>query len=117
YPGALALCWAGCGADQNPLPRRKVELAEHYGKQLATAVKNTLGKPMAALKGDLRMIYTEIDVPFADLPTREQLAAELESKNKFAVNRARLLLKQLEKQGSLRGTYPYPVQVWRLGDQ
>ena len=28
-PGVQAMFWAGCGGDQNPLPRRKVELARH----------------------------------------------------------------------------------------
>ena len=37
HPGAVALFWAGCGGDQNPLPRRTVDLAEKYGKQLADA--------------------------------------------------------------------------------
>ena len=36
HPGAIALFFAGCGADQNPLPRRTVELAKHYGRRLAT---------------------------------------------------------------------------------
>ena len=35
HPGATALFFAGCGADQNPLPRRKVELARQYGHDLA----------------------------------------------------------------------------------
>ncbi len=42
HPGAVALFWAGCGADQNPLPRRTPELAEHYGRRLAAAVDRTL---------------------------------------------------------------------------
>src|SRR5262249_54476286 len=45
HPGAVALFWAGCGADQNPLPRRTVELAEHYGKRLAAAVEDVLAAP------------------------------------------------------------------------
>lgn len=49
HPGATALFFAGCGADQNPLPRRTVELAKDYGKQLATAVNDVLAKPMIAV--------------------------------------------------------------------
>ncbi len=37
------------------------------------------------------------------------------SPNRSVAARAKALLKQLEEQGSLRGTYPYPVQVWQLG--
>lgn len=115
YPGATALFFAGCGADQNPLPRRTVELAEKYGRELAEAVQLVLNKTMTPVKGSLRSAYTEIDLPFAELPTREKLAQDLFSKNKFEVNRAKLLLKQLEEKGSLRGNYPYPVQVWTVG--
>ena len=38
HPGAAAMFVNTCGGDQNPLPRRMVELAKEYGKQLATAV-------------------------------------------------------------------------------
>src|SRR5262249_4392760 len=116
YPGATALFWAGCGADQNPLPRRAVALAEEYGRQLADSVKAVVGRPMTPLDGNLGMSYREISLPFAELPTREQIAQDTLSKNKSVANRARLLLKELEKQGSLRATYPYPVQVWRMGE-
>src|SRR5262249_16959301 len=45
YPGATALFFAGCGGDQNPLPRRNVALAEGYGKQLAEGVASVLRAP------------------------------------------------------------------------
>ena len=37
------------------------------------------------------------------------------SKNQYIVSRAKLLLKEFEKSGSLKQTYPYPVQTWQLG--
>src|SRR5262249_55991368 len=39
HPGAVALFWAGCGGDQNPLPRRSVARAQAYGRQLAEGVE------------------------------------------------------------------------------
>ena len=36
----------GCGADQNPLPRRTVRLARQYGKTLAAAVDRVLNEEM-----------------------------------------------------------------------
>ncbi|HEX8203910.1 MAG TPA: neutral/alkaline non-lysosomal ceramidase N-terminal domain-containing protein, partial [Isosphaeraceae bacterium] len=39
HPGAVALFVAGCGGDQNPLPRGTVEHARGYGRQLAEAVE------------------------------------------------------------------------------
>ncbi len=115
HPGAIAFFWAGCGGDQNPLPRRTVALAESYGRQLADGVEAVLQKPMTPVRGTLAETYTEIDLPFGDLPSREQLVKDTTSPNRSVAARAKALLKQLEEQGSLRGTYPYPVQVWQLG--
>src|SRR5690606_12417915 len=59
--------------------------------------------------------YAEIPLPFAELPSREQIIRDTESTNKFIAARAKNLLAQLEKEG-LPKDYPYPVQVWRLGE-
>ncbi|MCS7044992.1 MAG: neutral/alkaline non-lysosomal ceramidase N-terminal domain-containing protein [Gemmataceae bacterium] len=115
YPGAIALFWAGCGADQNPLPRRRVELARKYGKQLANSVRAVLGGTMEPLHGNWSTVYRELALPYHEVPTRERLVEATKSSNKYEVNRARELLRQLETKGSLRGDYPYPIQVWRFG--
>jgi hypothetical protein len=117
HSGAIALFWAGCGADQNPLPRRTVELAEEYGRLLAGAVEAVLKAPMAAVAPRLSTAYTEIDLPLADLPSREALVKDSLDKDRYRASRAKLLLKQLEEKGSLRQTYPYPVQTWQLGGE
>lgn len=115
HPGTTALFWAGCGADQNPLPRREVEHAREYGRQLAAAVDEVLADEMTPVAGELMHQYAEIDLPFDDLPTAEQLQADAESSNRFVASRAKLLLERLERDGALQATYPYPVQVWHLG--
>lgn len=117
HPGATALFWAGCGADQNPLPRRTVELAQDYGRQLAQAVGHVLDGEMQAVEGRLQTAYAEIDLPFDKLPTVDQLKAEAASDNRFVASRARRLLDQIEAGGSLSPTYPYPIQVWHLGSE
>ena len=53
HPGCTALFFAGCGGDQNPLPRRKVELAKQYGSDLADAVDAVLAKPLTPASGQL----------------------------------------------------------------
>ena len=116
YPGAVALFWQGCGGDQNPLPRRKNELTEEYGRQLAAGVDAVIKAPMKEVKPALKTAYTEIDLPLADLPSREEIVKDTMAKDKFIASRAKHLLKQLDEKGSLRQTYPYPVQAWQLGD-
>jgi hypothetical protein len=115
-PGAQAMFVAGCGADQNPLPRRTVELAEAYGQQLADAVQRVLGGPMRPITAPLMSAYEEIDLPFGTLPTRAKLETEAKASNFSLANRAKKLLGILDSQGSFAPTYPYPVEVWRLGE-
>lgn len=115
FPGAQAMFWAGCGADQNPLPRQTVELAQEYGRQLAQAVADVLAHPLAAVSPELTTTYREIDLPLSPLPTRAQLEEETAAKNQYAASRARYLLKQVDAGQPLSPTYPYPVSVWKLG--
>jgi neutral ceramidase len=118
HPGATAMCWIGCGGDQNPLPRRTYERLNEYGRHAASAVEKALtsGTSTAvAPSASLALSYGEIDLPFAALPTKAQLEANAESGNKFEANRARILLARLERDGRLSPHYPYPVQVWQLG--
>ena len=116
HPGTIAMFMAGCGADQNPVPRKTVELATDYGKQIADSVDRALAGPMRSVHGSLRTAYREIDLAFDELPSQEKLEADLKSENVYLVRRAAHLLDKLSHDGKLSPTYPYPVQMWRLGD-
>ena len=115
HPGAVALFWAGCGADQNPLPRQTLELAQSYGRRLATAVDEVLVTSMTPVSGSLATRYAEIPLALDKLPSRDELQKDLTSKNKYLVSRAKMLLAQIDAGQPLSPTYPYPVQVWQLG--
>jgi hypothetical protein len=116
HPTAVAMFVAGCGADQNPIPRRKVEYAEVYGDQLAAAVDEVLRNPLEKIEGELSTSYREIDLPFENLPSREQLEKDQQSSNKYVASRAKLLLEKIDAGKPLQTTYPFPVQAWRFGD-
>ncbi|WDQ15713.1 neutral/alkaline non-lysosomal ceramidase N-terminal domain-containing protein [Rhodopirellula sp. P2] len=117
HPGCVALFFAGCGADQNPLPRRTVELAQHYGRRLADAVETVLlTSEMHPVQGSLRTSYAEIDLPFDELPTREEIELNSRSENRYEVARAKMLLEQIDGGAPLLPTYPYPVSAWAVGD-
>jgi hypothetical protein len=107
---------AGCGADQNPIPRRKPELAEHYGKELAASVADLRAGTMRPIKTPFAATYEEISLAFDRLPTKEQLETDIASENFFIGSRAIHLLKKIASDGELKRTYPYPVQVWRFGE-
>jgi hypothetical protein len=111
YPEATALFFQGAGADQNPLPRRSVALAEQYGKTLAIAVDRVLKEDMPKLLPELQVEYNEIDLPLSDPLSEEELKNMVETKSGYQQNWAKRMLVQ-EKYIS---SYPYPVQVWNLG--
>jgi hypothetical protein len=114
HPGATALFVAGCGADQNPIPRRSLELARRYGKQLADDVQSVLAGPMRRIQGGIATAYEEIPLAFDPLPSREQLERDARASNFPIASRARHLLEVLRSRGRLEPTYPYPVEAWRL---
>jgi hypothetical protein len=114
FPGSQAMFVAGCGGDQNPIPRRSVKLAQDYGAQLAASVGRVVEAPMRPIDGPLRTAYQEMDLAFAALPSREQLSKDATSSDFYVASRAKHLLRKLETQGKLAADYPYPVQAWGL---
>jgi len=116
HPEAIALFWAGCGADQNPIPRRTVELAEEYGRQIAVGVNTALGSPMPKVTGSLKSAYREIDLAFDRVMTKADVESDLKSDNVFLVRRAQWLMNVIAREGDLSPSYPYPVQMWGIGD-
>lgn len=116
YPQATALVWVGCGADQNPLPRRSVELAERYGGEIAAAVADAMERRLVPVSGSLAAAFSEIPLAFATIPTRADLEATATAEPRFEAARARLLLEAWDRDGHLATHYSYPVQTWRLGD-
>ncbi|MEE2676052.1 MAG: neutral/alkaline non-lysosomal ceramidase N-terminal domain-containing protein [Planctomycetota bacterium] len=116
YPGVNAMFWAGCGADQNPLPRRTVELAKHYGQRVAQSVDSVLRGTMASVEGTLVAHYKEIDGRTQEPIDRDRLNELLANGNQYEKPYAQYLLKQLGSSVSLPNSYPYPIQTWHLGD-
>ncbi len=117
HPDALAMFVAGCGGDQNPLPRRTVELCEKYGNQLAAAVEQVLGQPMKPLEPKIRAAFAFVPLAFDKNPTREELQEHLKSSNAIRARWAKRLLKQIDEGKPFAKSHPYAVQAWRLGDQ
>lgn len=117
HPGVTALFVLGCGGDQNPYPRRTLDLAQRHGRSLATAVEAALETQPQTLGGPLRTGYGQAAVEYQAPPTKEQLEQQASSKNKYDRLHAQRLLKQLEEEGKLRSKYHCPVQVVRFGDE
>jgi hypothetical protein len=116
HPGAVALFWAGCGGDQAPRPRETVALAAAYGRRLAGAVDEVLAGVMHPLGGPLLTSYEEIALRLDAPPGRSALQKDAESANPYNARRAQRLLAELDAGRPPRESYPYPVQLWQLGE-
>ncbi len=117
YPGATALFFQGAGADQNPLPRRSIPLAKQYGKELAAAVERVIDEPMRELQSRLAVAYSEIQLDLDPVPTKKELREFEKELTGYEKKWAESTLAKLKRRESLPTAYPYPVQVWRLGNQ
>lgn len=113
-PGVQAMFFTGCGGDQNPLPRRTVELCAGYGKNLADAVEDVLRQPLASLDPVLETNFAFLDLPLGNDVPRDQLEARAKGTD-YVARWARRLLASLETGKAFPRSYPYPIVVWRLG--
>jgi neutral ceramidase len=113
--GAVALFFMGCGADQNPIPRRTVELARKYGESMSSAVQSVLAGKMESLPPELRTHYETVTLHLGAAPTRAELAARANERTAYTSRWGTRLLKELDAGRPLPRTYPYPIEVWELG--
>lgn len=115
--GSPALYATGCGADINPSPRGKFEMAEAHGKAMASAVA---GAPVGvALSGPFASTLSRLELPLAAPPARElleKIAADKADKNVYRQRFVREMMK-LQDAGKLPKAVPLPIQVWRMGSQ
>jgi len=115
HPGVTAMFMTGCGADQNPYPRRTEELAKYHGRSLAVAVEAALDTVPKPLRGPLALSFADVTIDFAPLPPREELEKIAASGKRPQSGHAARMLKQIKEDGKVRSTYPCPVQVVRFG--
>ncbi len=115
HPGTTAMFFAGCGADQNPLPRRTVALAEKYGQLLADSVETELKKDLPLIEGNCAARYTMIDLPFEKLPDQAQIDSWMNDKEQNKRRYGAYLNTFVKQGGTFKSSYPYPVQIWGLG--
>ena len=117
HPDATALFMIGCGGDQNPEPRGKIELAEAHGRALAGAVEDVLKGEMTPVAGPLRAALAWVDLPLVDPPGKEELLKRRGQGDIYHQRTTEHLLSRLDTQGSIMATYRAPLGVDSLRRQ
>lgn len=115
YPDATALFLTGCAGDQNPYPRRRLDVARDHGRSLANAVEAAVEARRRPVRGPLRLAHERVPLSFEGYDGRAELEALRESEDRYERRHARLLLERLEEHGELRTTYPYPMRAIGFG--
>jgi len=112
-PGVTAMFMMLCGADANPNPRGKLELAEQHGRALADDVIHVAADRMSKVQGKTHAAFQIVELGFNAYP-REMLEQELKSKNIWHARYAAAMLKMMDEGHPIR-RYPYPIQAVQFG--
>jgi hypothetical protein len=116
HPRAVAMFVMGCGADANPAPRGTEESARAHGAALSKAVGRVLSDPLQAVSASVGAAFEKVSLAFDTPPSREELESRTRDKNPYVAKHAREMLAIIERDGRLPTDYPYPIQVWRFGN-
>jgi neutral ceramidase len=84
---------------------------------LAAAVERVISEEMKKLEPSISTAYSEVDLTFSAPPSEEELMKIEKESQGYQKRWATNQLITLRKTGSLLTSYPYPVQIWKLGDQ
>jgi hypothetical protein len=117
YPGATAMFVNTCGGDQNPLPRRSVELCQSYGHQLADGAAAALDSPLKPIQPRLRTAFEYVELPYLKVVDREELHTALQGGNAIRARWASRMIGKLEAGEKFSASYPYPMHAWQLGEE
>ncbi|MEA3402844.1 MAG: neutral/alkaline non-lysosomal ceramidase N-terminal domain-containing protein [Armatimonadota bacterium] len=117
HPGAAAMFFNACGGDQNPIPRRKLELAERYGRMLSDAVEEVLSEEMQPVSAGIETAFEFVDLDYDEVATRETLLPVANGDSALHARWARRMLKLLDEGVEFPTSYPYPVQAWQIGEE
>lgn len=117
HPGVDAMFFNACGADQNPLPRRKIELCENYGKMLTESVEKVLASPMKQVSTGIRTAFKFVDLSYEEIVTREKLLPIASGGPSVQSRWAQRMLKQIDEGVVFPTSYPYPIEVWQFGKE
>jgi neutral ceramidase len=116
YPGVVALTAIGCGADQNPQPRRELVMAEQHGAALAAEAGRVLGGTLRAVRGPVTVGTGMVRLPFEGGLTREDWVKRTQDKKGAIAYHAAHFLREVDAGRPVPESIDYGVQVWTFGE-
>jgi hypothetical protein len=116
YPGVNAMFFNASGGDQNPLPRRKLELCENYGKMLSDAVEMVLGNTMKPVSSEISSDFSYVNLDYREMVTKDRLLPIADRESSIQERWAKRMIKLLDRGVEFLSFYPYPIQVWSFGN-
>ncbi|MEN3939898.1 neutral/alkaline non-lysosomal ceramidase N-terminal domain-containing protein [Prosthecobacter sp. SYSU 5D2] len=116
FPDAIAMTAIGCGADQNPYPRREMEHVERHGVELAKEAVRVINEPMKAIRGPITCASREVMLPFDTPHDRTTWEQRAQDKNKWTAQHAKHFLATLDRGEKIPAALPYMIQVWSFND-
>lgn len=117
HPTATAMFVNTCGGDQNPLPRRSVELCKKYGLELAAGVEQGLGGELKPIAPRVRTAFDYVELPYLKVMEREELVAFAQDAHPIRARWAARMLGKLNTGEKFPSAYPYPLHAWQLGSE
>ena len=117
HPGTAAMFFNACGGDQNPLPRRKLELCEKYGKMLSDAVEEVLESKMEPISPQLTPAFSFVDLEYEEMISMEKLTPIANGNRPLQARWANRMIGKIKAGETFSKTYPFPVQAWKMGNE
>jgi hypothetical protein len=114
HPGATGMFMQLCGGDQNADPRRKMELAEQYGNDLAAEVARIAGSQMKPVHAPITTAMLTTELPFAPF-SLEQFEKQAKDTEKVVRTHAEAMLQQYASGRPPSPGLPYTMQAIQFG--
>lgn len=116
HPGAVAMVSIGCGGDANPQPRGKMEHIKLHGQEISDNVNKLLTAQLQPLTVPPVGRMKWIKLPFASIPTSQELIKQTEDKSVKGYY-ARLALDRIARGEAIPVDLTYPIQTWTFGNE
>ena len=114
HPGATGMFMQLCGGDQNAYPRRKMELAEKYGQELAAEVERVVKAPMKSVHAPMKTAMLTTELPFAAF-SLGQYEQQTKDPDELVRKHAARLVAQYESGKPPLPALPYTMQAIQFG--